>query len=125
MTSESQIREVVRLYTEGTYEGSTEKLGRCFHEKAVMNGYLQDQPILGTPEPFIQQLQANPVKDAGTDYQWEISGLDIDGQVATVILKETGFPGGISFTNYFHLIDDGAGWKIISKTFCSHQNVSS
>lgn len=120
MTDESNIREVIELYTVGTYEGDAEKLQQSFHPKAVMNGYLMGDLMLATPEPFIEEMQKAPIKNATTDYNGEITYLDIAGKVATVTLKETGFPGGLSFTNYFHLIDDGSGWKIISKTFNSN-----
>ena len=57
------------------------------------------------------------LRDSGAEYRSQIVSVEMDGQVAAVTLTETGFPGNMSFTNYFHLIDDGTGWKIISKTF--------
>ena len=43
--------------------------------------------------------------------------LDITGNVATATLTETGFAGQMDFVDYFHLINDGDSWKIISKNF--------
>ena len=62
--------------------------GRLMGATAVMNGYLAGQPMLATPQPFIDEMQRAPLK-----------------------------AGGKEFTNHFHLIDDGSGWKIISKLF--------
>ena len=118
--TEAKVRHIITLYTQGTYEGDADKLEKCFHSKAVMNGYLGGQLLLATPEPFIKNMQNAPIKDTDAPYHSEIIDISIDGQVASVTLKESGFPGGMSFTNYFHLIDDGSGWKIISKTFTSH-----
>ncbi len=59
------------------------------------------------------------MKDSGFDYKPNLSGLDIVGKIATAVLEER-YPDGMYFTNYFHVIDDGSGWKIISKTFTGH-----
>ncbi|RLA05117.1 MAG: hypothetical protein DRQ47_01990 [Gammaproteobacteria bacterium] len=119
MSDEAKIRKIMELYTIGTYEGDANKLHQSFHPKAVMNGYLMGELMIATPDPFIEEMCKAPIKNATTDYKGEITYIDIAGKVATVILKEIGFPGGLSFTNYFHLIDDGSGWKIISKAFNS------
>ena len=111
------ITEVVDLYTAGTYEGDGDKLRSVFHENAVMHGFFGDQLLIADPTPFIEAIESAPIKDTDADYQPQIVSIDVDGTAASVTLRETGFPDGMSFTNYFHLIDDGSGWKIISKTF--------
>lgn len=79
-----------------------------------MNG----QQLTGTPEPFFNDIANNPfMADAGAPYHGEIVTVDITGMVASVTLKETGFAGGMAFTDYFHLIKADGAWKIISKTF--------
>jgi hypothetical protein len=118
MNQEAEIRKVIELYTEGTFEGDAEKLNASFHEKAVMNGYLGGQLLLATPEAFITEICKSPMNQTDFDYSPIVTELSIEDKVATVTLVET-YPDGMSFTNYFHLIDDGNGWKIISKTFTS------
>jgi hypothetical protein len=117
--AEVAVRAVMKLYTDGTFEGDAGKLRQAFHPKAVMNGYLQGRPTLGGPEPFIARMERSRMKDSGAPYKPEIAHLEIQGKVAQVTLNERGFMGNGEFTNYFHLIDDGSGWKIISKTFTS------
>jgi len=97
------------------------KLNECFHERAIMNGYLGDQLLLATPELFIAEICKSPMKETGFDYSPIVSELNIDDNVASVTLVES-YPDGMGFTNYFHLINDGNGWKIISKTFMGHKN---
>jgi hypothetical protein len=83
-----------------------------------MNGHVNAQLILGTPEPFFDGIKNNPsMVDAGTPFKGEITWIDVTGSVASAILKETGFGEGLAFTNYFHLIKDDEEWKIITKTF--------
>ena len=83
-----------------------------------MNGYLNDQLLLGDPEPFFQQMENNPsMAEGGAPYKGKITSLDVVGNVASVTLKETGLGGGMSFTDYFHLVKVEGEWKIFSKTF--------
>ena len=118
MQQEAEIRKVIELYTQGTYEGNAEKLEESFHEKAVMNGYLAGQLILAAPDVFIADICKSPMNQTDFDYSPIVTELSIEDKVATVTLVES-YPGDLNFTNYFHLIDDGNGWKIISKTFTS------
>ena len=110
--------EVVQKYIDGTYQGDVSALRECFHSKAVMNGYMNDQLLLGDPEPFFQEIENNPsMAEGGAPYQGEITSVDVAGNVASVTVKETGFAGTMSFTDYFHLIKVDDEWKIFSKTF--------
>ena len=118
MEQEDKIRQVIELYTQGTYEGNASKLEESFHEKAVMNGYLGGQLLLAAPDVFITEICKSPMNQTDFDYNPIVTELSIEDKVATVTLVET-YLDGMSFTNYFHLIDDGNGWKIISKTFTS------
>ena len=117
--SEKQaVREVVQQYIDGTYQGDVKALRDCFHPKAVMNGYLHDQLLIGGPEPFFENMENNPSMAAGgSPYKAEITFVDVVGNVASVTLKETGFAGTMAFTDYLHLIKDQGSWKIFSKTF--------
>ena len=113
------IKDVIQRYTEGTFEGNAEKLNQVFHANAVMNGFLMGKLMLATPKPFIDDMEKLQLKTLGSEYQSDITNIDINGKIASVVLTESGFPNNLRFTNYFHLIHDGDEWKIISKTFCS------
>ena len=117
-SEEAAVRMVVQQYIDGTYQGDVKALKDCFHPKAVMNGYLGDQLLVGGPEPFFENIENNPsMAEGGAPYQGEIASLDVVGNVASVTIKETGFGGTMVFTDYFHLLKDQGEWKIISKTF--------
>ncbi|WP_435274737.1 nuclear transport factor 2 family protein [Psychrobium sp. nBUS_13] len=113
------VKQVIALYTQGTFEGDTDKLNRAFHPNAVMNGSLRGKMVLATPKRFIESMGKLKLNTTGAKYDAKITHIEVDGKVATVTLKETGLSKS-SFTNFFHLIDDGSGWKIISKAFQSH-----
>ncbi len=117
-SEEEAVRKVVQQYVDGTYQGDVKALRDCFHPKAVMNGYLQDQLLVGGPEPFFENIENNPsMAEAGAPYKGEITFVDVVGNVASVTIKETGFGGDMAFTDYFHLLKEQGEWKIISKTF--------
>ncbi len=99
------MQNVMQQYIDGVYQGNVEKLRGFFHEKAVMNGYLGEQMLIGGPEPFFEDIGKNPsMSEAGAPYTGEITSIEITGDTASVTLKETGFAGTFNFINYFHLI---------------------
>jgi hypothetical protein len=117
-TDEKRVRKVIQNYIDGTYQADVQALRTCFHPKAVMNGFLGKQLLLGDPEPFFQDIGGKPAMAAtGAPYKGEITLVHIAGRTAAVTLRETGFGGGLAFTDFFHLIEENGQWKIISKTF--------
>jgi hypothetical protein len=114
------VRQVVQRYIDGSYSGNVDTLRKVFHPNALMAGYLQGQLVIGTPEPFFADIEKHPsMAKSGAPYKAEIKSVDVAGQIASVILVETGFFGVMSFTDYFHLLKEHGEWKIISKTFTS------
>jgi len=117
-SEEQAVRRVIQQYIDGTYQGDVKSLRDCFHPKAVMNGYLQEQLLIGGPEPFFENMGNAPsMAKAGAPYKGEITFIDVVNNVASVTLKETGFGGDMDFTDYFHLLKEQGKWKIVSKTF--------
>ena len=115
-----EVRQAVQQYIDGSYSGSVDTLRKVFHSKALMAGYLQGQLVIGSPEPFFADIEKHPsMAKSGAPYKAEIKSVDVAGQIASVVLVETGFFGVMSFTDYFHLLKEHGEWKIISKTFTS------
>ena len=115
---EKAVRELIERYVEGTYQADIEKLKGVFHEKAVMNGYLGPNLLIGDPTPFIEDMGGSPSMQSNNDpYKAEITNIFIEGNVASVVLYETGFRGEASLVNYHHCIKTDGEWKIISKLF--------
>ena len=113
-----EVKKVIQSYIDGTYEADIEKLKSVFHEKAVMNGYLGQDTILADPAPFIEDISSAPSMKSNYDpYQAEIESIYIEGNIASVIVSETGFRGTASLVDLFHLIKTDGEWRIISKVF--------
>lgn len=112
------VKAVIQNYMDGTYEADIQQLESVFHEKAVMNGYLGADCILADPSVFITDMaQAPSMKSRGDAYQAEIESIRIEGNIAAVVVSETGFRGNGCLVDYFHLIKTDGEWKIISKLF--------
>jgi protease I len=112
------IKKVINDYREGTYRADTKTLRSVFHEKAVMNGYLGPDPLIADPSDFIVDIGSSPsMESKGDPYQAEIESIRIEGNVASVILSETGFRGQGVLVDFFHLIKTNGKWQIISKLF--------
>ena len=112
------VKKVIEAYMTGTYRADVPMLESVFHPRAVMNGYLGPDKILGTPALFIQDMASAPSMEAnGDSYQAEIEQIRIDGNIATVIVSETGFRGSACLVDHFHLIKEDGSWHIISKLF--------
>ncbi|MDR2655402.1 MAG: nuclear transport factor 2 family protein [Oscillospiraceae bacterium] len=113
-----QVRQVMESYVRGTYTGDAELLKRCFHPKAAMSGYLGNQLIIATPEPFFQDIAGSPsMETAGYNYQGEIKSLQVTGEIALAVLYETEFRGSVTMESHFQLIRENGVWMIISKNF--------
>lgn len=114
------VRAVIQNYMDGTYEADTHKLKSVFHEKAVMNGYLGSDCVMADPSVFIADIaSASSMKSRGDAYQLEIESIKIEGNIAAVVVSETGFRGNASLVDFFHLIKVENEWKIISKSFAT------
>jgi len=115
---EKAVRDLIQRYIDGTYAADVEMLKGVFHEKAVMNGYLGPNLLIGDPSPFIEDMGGSPSMQSNNDpYKAEIRDLLIEGDVASLVLYETGFRGDASLVDFFHCIKTDGEWKIISKLF--------
>jgi len=115
---EKAVRELIQRYKDGTFQADVEKLRGVFHEKAVMNGYLGPNLLIGDPTPFIEDMGGSPSMESNNDpFEAEIRDLVIVGNCASLAFYETGFRGDASIVDFFHCIKTDGEWKIISKLF--------
>jgi len=114
-----EVREAAARYVDATYRGDVDALRACFHESAVMSGYLGEELLTGSPERFFQDIATTAsMESTGAPYVAETAVVEVVGNVASVRIDETGFFGRFAFSNWFHLVRDEAGaWLIVSKLF--------
>ncbi|MEL7098476.1 MAG: nuclear transport factor 2 family protein [Pseudomonadota bacterium] len=113
----AEVKRVVTQYVEAYLQADVAQLKDAFAHDAVMNGYLGDRLIEGTPAVFIENVGANPsIASQGGNPTYELGEVDIRGNAAAVTVHEYGF-GEMNFTDFMHLLKRDGTWKIISKTF--------
>lgn len=114
---EVAVAAVIHRYIEGYINANEPLLREVFATDAVMNGYVGDRLVTGSPEPFIRRVTSEPsLKSQGLELKYNIEHCSVTGHVASVMLCEYGF-GGFNFTDYMHLLKRDGVWKIMSKTF--------
>ena len=116
-TEEAAVSAVIHRYVEGYISADALILRDVFAADAVMNGYVGDRLVAGSPEQFIQRVASEPaLKSQGLELNFDIEQLSVTGSAASVTLKEYGF-GDFDFTDYMHLLKREGVWQIVSKTF--------
>ena len=116
--AEAAVRRLLDSYAKAVYQADIQTLKEIFHPAAVMNGYLGDKLLVGSPEPFLADIGGRPpMAESGAPFKTEWTAVHVSGRTATATLEETGFFGSGHFVNYFHLLLDGGEWRIVSKTF--------
>ena len=120
MTTYATPDQVLEAYIEGSRALDAERLRTCFRPDAVMNGYLRGRLLLGGPEPFFQDIAG--MKAGGVDhsaFSAAVTSLAVNGDIAQGAVRMEKLAGQLDFQDYFHLVRDDDGWRIISKTFSS------
>lgn len=108
---------VIEEYVEACRMGNVTRLRAVFHPQALMSGYYQGEFYIGTPEPFFEEVAANPSpSETGDHYSGEVTVTEEVAGCASATLKEQGFLGS-DFTDWFHLARVEGTWLILSKTY--------
>lgn len=108
---------VLTRYVESYLQADVDALRDVFADDAVMNGYVGERLVTGSPEVFIQNVgKAPPIVSLGGTPTYEIGEVEVIGNVAAVTVRELGF-GALNFIDYMHLLKRNGVWKIVSKTF--------
>jgi Putative lumazine-binding len=113
--AKTEITRLLNLYIDGAGKGDASKLNEAFHANArwfgTMGGVDYDMDKAG----FVALMVSTP-GDAG-QLTAKITDIQIDGTIAAATVKEEGFWGTLSFTDYFTLCILDGHWQITSKVF--------
>ena len=113
----ASVRTVIEDYIRGSFTADTALLKRCCRPDALMSGFYRGDLDIGSPQPFYDQLEAEPSAErSGESYQAEISFIHIAGRVASAGLVEANLLGA-DYVNHFQLLKIEDDWRIISKVY--------
>lgn len=110
-----EVTRLINLYIEGAGKGNADKLNEAFHSSARWFGTMGGTDYDVDKAGFVALMVESPAD--GGQLKAEITDIQIDGTVAVVTLKEEGFWGTLSFTDYFTLSVLEGRWQITNKTF--------
>ncbi len=114
LNEENRIRETINYYIEGMRTHSVKILKQGFHSQAILCGYLGDEMLAAPIAGLYEWVDANPAPaETGEVFECSILSIEITGRAASAKVRETG-PDG-DFIDYFHLINDGNKWQMVSK----------
>ena len=113
----SEIKRIIQLYFDGSYEGNREKMDQVFHQAAHIYGHAPDGSLADMPkDSFVARVGSKPADSPSFPREEEIVSIDFTGEntaVARVKLRvfNTRFTDILSF-----MCLDGK-WGIIAKLY--------
>jgi len=114
---ELAVVNVIEDYVNAFKNADEAGLRAVFSSNAVMNGYVGERFVRGSPEIFISRTVSQPsLVDQGFDMKHQIENPRVTGNAASVIVREFNF-GPQNFVDHMHLLKVSGEWKIVSKTF--------
>lgn len=121
-----EIQQALRHYADGVMQGKVELVRSLFHPQAVMSGYMDGHLILGSPAPFLNDVEHGPAQESlQHGYRCRLLSVDVFGATATAIFAEdrisVGLPDGsrkvMDIVDSFHFLKIDGCWQIVSKLF--------
>ena len=109
----TEVTRVVNLYIDGAGNGNADQLNEAFHKNARWFGSVDGVDYDLDKEGFVTYMVGAPGKPSSA----KIVDIQIVGAAATATVKEEGFWGTLSFTDYFQLAILEGRWQITCKTF--------
>jgi Putative lumazine-binding len=113
--AKTEITRLINLYIDGAGKGDASKLNEAFHSSARWFGTMGGTDYDLDKKGFVDLMVGSP-GDAG-QLTAKITDIQIDGTVAMATVKEEGFWGTLSFTDYFSLSVLDGHWQITCKVF--------
>ena len=111
---ETDIRDAINRYVDGTRAGNVETLKEGFHAQAILCGYLGDHLITAPIRGYYDWVAENPAPVVtGIPFECEVQSIEVTGRVATATVRETSH--GEIVIDYFHLLKVDGRWWVVSK----------
>ena len=112
-----EIKSIIQLYFDGSYEGNRDKMDKVFHQAPHVYGHAQDGSLTDMPrDRFVDHVGSRPADSPLYVREEEILSIDFTGEKAAVArvklrVNNTRFTDILSF-----MCIDGK-WGVISKVF--------
>lgn len=111
------IRKVIGLYIEAARRAKSDIMKPAFYKDAIMYGFGGGQLSGGPIQGLFDFIDSHP---GATNLKAEITNIDIVGDIAHVRAESDDW-NGARYSDMFLLIKDDGQWKILTKTFYTHE----
>ena len=114
----SSPEQTIQAYVDACRAGDIDSLRGIFLPGATMSGIFEGEFYLGSPEIFFDEVRDNPLSpEAQREFRATIESSEIFHDIASIVLRETGYLGSYNLTNLFHLVERPVGWRITGKVY--------
>jgi len=111
------IRKVIGLYAEAGRQARSDVMKPVFHQNAIMYGFAGGRLSGGPIQGLFDYIDGNP---KAVELKTEITAIDIVGDIAHVRVESDNW-NGARYSDMFLLVKEGGQWKILTKTFQTHE----
>ena len=112
-----EIKRIIQLYFDGSYEGNRDKMDKVFHQAAHIYGHAPDGSLTDMPRDlFVDRVGSKPADAPSFPREEEIISIDFTGEktaVARVKLRVF----NTLFTDMLCFMCLDGKWGVISKVY--------
>ncbi|MCL1848766.1 MAG: nuclear transport factor 2 family protein [Clostridiales bacterium] len=113
----TEIRRIIQLYFDASYEGSRDKMDQVFHQAAHIYGHAPDGSLNDMPrDAFVGRMGNRPADRPTFEREEEILSIDFTGE-KTAIARVKLRVYSTRFTDMLCFMELEGKWAVISKVF--------
>lgn len=114
--ADTDLAELLHAYGNGLFDGDVERLRVLFHPRAMLYGEVRGQPYCRTVADYLDVVAARQSPRAlGKPYGMSVLSVEVVHTIARARMRCVML--GFDYTDYLSLVNEGDGWRIVSKVF--------
>jgi len=113
----AEIKRIIQLYFDGSYEGNQEKMDQVFHQAAHIYGHAPDGSLTDMPRDFfVSRVGSRPADTPSFPREEEIISIDFTGEHAAVARVKLRVFNTL-FTDILSFMYLDGKWGVIAKLY--------
>ena len=88
----SSPEQTLQAYLDGSRDLDRDRIAPCFHPKAIMSGRLLGNPVIGTPQLYLDDIGRMAAQGVSNEaYAAHIESITVEGSVASATITQAQF----------------------------------
>ncbi|WP_437398586.1 nuclear transport factor 2 family protein [Flagellimonas lutimaris] len=113
---EDKIKEVIKIYMDGLFQGDTDKLRKAFAPKSYLFGDIKGEPYNKSLDDYLEGVgNRKSPSELNEPFKMDILAVEILGHVAIAKLHVPML--GFNYYDFLSLTMINGEWKIVNKLF--------